>query len=72
MSTAIKPAELRQKTLEQLRQLLDEHTAQLRQHHRMHAGGELPNPRVIGATRRTIARLHTLIAEQAHNKKEES
>lgn len=49
------------KTVEQLQQELAAKQADLLAARRGHAAGELANPRVITATKKEIARLHTAI-----------
>lgn len=49
------------KTIEQLRTELATKQADLITAKRGHAAGELVNPRVLGTTRKEIARLHTAI-----------
>jgi ribosomal protein L29 len=49
------------KTIEQLREELAAKQADQIQAKRGHAAGELANPRVLTATRKEIARLHTAI-----------
>lgn len=49
------------KTVEQLRTELAAKQADLLEARRGHAAGELANPRVLTATKKEIARLHTAI-----------
>ena len=49
------------KTIEQLRTDLATKQADLLEAKRGHAAGELANPRVLTATKKEIARLHTAI-----------
>lgn len=49
------------KTIDQLREELTAKQADLIAAKRGHAAGELANPRVLGTTRKEIARLHTAI-----------
>ena len=49
------------KTVEQLQKELAQKQADLLDAKRGHAAGELANPRVLTATRKEIARLHTAI-----------
>lgn len=49
------------KTVEQLKKELAQKQADLLEAKRGHAAGELANPRVLTATRKEIARLHTAI-----------
>lgn len=56
---AVKATEV--KTIDQLREELATKQADLIAAKRGHAAGELANPRVLGSTRKEIARLHTAI-----------
>jgi len=49
------------KTITQLREELTTKQADLLLARRGHAAGELANPRVLGSTKKEIARLHTAI-----------
>lgn len=60
----MKASELRSLSAEELQQRLKDTQVSLNEARRTHAAGELPNPRVLGNTRREIALLKTLIAEQ--------
>lgn len=59
----MKAQELRTKSVEELNKLLDSAKAELNDNRRSLAAGELPNPRVVGKTRKQIARLKTIITE---------
>lgn len=66
---AVKAEEV--KTIEQLRTDLAAKVAGQLEAKRGHAAGELANPRVLTATRKEIARLHTAIrAAEIANEKE--
>jgi ribosomal protein L29 len=66
---AVKAEEV--KTIEQLRTDLAAKVADQLEAKRGHAAGELANPRVLTATRKEIARLHTAIrAAEIANEKE--
>jgi len=58
------------KTVEQLRTDLTAKQTDLLEARRGHAAGELANPRVITATRKEIARLHTAIRAAEIGEKE--
>jgi len=60
----MKAAELRTKSVDELQTLLGETKTTLLENKRALAAGELPNPRVVGKTRRDIARIQTLIREK--------
>lgn len=64
----MKAQELRTKNVEELKGLLDEAKAELNDNRRSLAAGELPNPRVVGKSRKAIARLNTIITEVSQNK----
>lgn len=67
---AVKKAE-EVKTIEQLQAALATQIADQLEAKRGHAAGELANPRVLTATRKEIARLHTAIrAAEIANEKE--
>lgn len=66
----MKPTELRALSLEELNTKLVETKTELRDAERSLAAGELANPRVITKTRRDIARLKTILAEQTKQTKE--
>lgn len=67
---AVKTAE-EVKTIEQLQEALAAKIADQLEAKRGHAAGELANPRVLTATRKEIARLHTAIrAAEIANEKE--
>ncbi|HRK40930.1 MAG TPA: 50S ribosomal protein L29 [Candidatus Saccharibacteria bacterium] len=60
----MKASELRAKSVDELQTLLVETRTSLLENKRALAAGELPNPRVVGKTRREIARIQTLISEK--------
>lgn len=60
----MKTTELRTKTVAELHALLVETKATLLENKRALAAGELPNPRVVGNTRREIARIHSMLTEK--------
>lgn len=66
--TATKATEV--KTLEQLRADLAAKLTDQLDYKRSHAAGELANPRVLTATRKEIARLHTAIRAAELSEKE--
>lgn len=57
--------ELRAKSAKELAEVLKTTKADLVEASRMHAAGELVNPRVLGNLRKTIARIYTLMVEKA-------
>lgn len=59
-----KPSELREKTTEELRRLVDEKTENLFNLKIRHAGGSLESPADLRATRRDLARVQTVLAEK--------
>ncbi len=71
-TTKIKKVALEVKTLAQLRKDLEKLQNELVEARRGHKLGELTNPRVLTATKKDIARLHTAItaAQSADNKED--
>lgn len=67
----MKTAELRKLNKAELEAKLQEAHKELQDAKRSQAAGELVNPRTITTTRRTIARLHTLIKETNVQDKED-
>lgn len=61
--------ELRELTLEKLVAERQTKLAENRDSHKMHASGELPNPRVLRNQRREIATINTIIAEKRRETK---
>ena len=59
----MKTSELRAKTVAELQTMLTDAHKTLVENKRSLAAGELPNPRVVGNTRREIARIKTLLTE---------
>lgn len=57
--------ELREKSVKELREMLAQVKKDLSEASRMLVAGELVNPRVIAATRKTVARINTLINEKS-------
>lgn len=64
----MKAQELRTKSVEELRKLLDEAKLELNDNRRSQAAGELPNSRVVAKSRKAIARLNTIITEVSQTK----
>lgn len=59
--TAQKQLALREMSVEELNKQLTQQRADLLEAKKSHRAGELVNPRVLGATRKQIARLNTAI-----------
>jgi len=59
----MKAQELRTKSVEELKKLLDEAKLELNDNRRSQAAGELPNTRVVAKTRKQVARLNSIITE---------
>ena len=68
----MKTAELREKTIEELRALLATAHQELNDSKKLLAANELANLRVITKARKEIAKLNTIIAEIENNDKEEA
>lgn len=70
------PKELRDKTIEELKTLLETAKQDLIDNKKLLAANELANPRVITKTRKEVARLNTIISEklvsEKNNDKEEA
>lgn len=60
----MKASELRSKSVKELHDLLAQSRKSMLENKRSLAAGELPNPRVVGKTRRDIARIMTMINEK--------
>lgn len=64
--------DLRTKSPDELTKLLEKAKADLTEFQKMKAAGELANPRVLGKSRREIARINTILTEVINASKEEN
>ena len=71
VKSTVTAKELRDMTHEELAKQLTDVRKDLADARRSHVAGELVNPRVIGKTRKTIARIQTLLAEKVTAKGKE-
>ena len=62
-------SDLRGKTIAEIEKLLAETRKELIENKRSLAASELPNPRVVGKNRRSIAQLNTVLRERANESK---
>ena len=65
VKATIKTSDLRGQSLEELAETLKAVRSDLAEARKMHAAGELVNPRVLMLFKKTIARTETVIAEKA-------
>lgn len=67
----MKASELRTKKVSELQDLLTQTREELTNNQRALAAGELPNPRVVAANRKTIARVLLVLNEKVNETSKE-